>query len=121
MKTLLSCLLLAAALTLAPTGQGRAASLCGTHYKSRSDLAHVLQAQGGRVFAGKAMHSVLVTSSGALWWITTRVSHAYPAIACVQKPSSDGGSVPRKAEADCRGASPTACRTLRRQIAKAKF
>jgi hypothetical protein len=122
MKARLNCLLLAATLALAPTG-GRAASLCGTHYKDRSSLEHVLRAQGGRFSAGKAIRSVFVSSPAglSLWWITTNASHAYPAITCVQKRRSDSGLKQHEAEVDCRGASLAACQKLRRDIAKAKF
>lgn len=117
-------LLLSATLMLVIGGAAHAASLCGTHYSNRDDLERALRSEGGKVFTGRGVLTVFVSSPTrlSLWWLTSIGSHAYPAIVCVEKVQADNGTMEqREAEANCDGARRAACEALRREIAKAKF
>ena len=111
-------------LTLVMADGAYGASLCETRYSSRADLERTLRSENGRFFAGQGVRVALVSSPTrlTLWWLTTDRSRAYPAIACVEKVQSPaGGLAQQEAEVNCHGALETACKGLRRDIAKAKF
>jgi hypothetical protein len=99
-------------------------SLCGVAFNGRSDLHAKLQDAQARFFAGKGVTAALASSPTTLtlWWLTGPKSRAYPAVACAEKTATSGrGFVPQPSQVDCRGASPSECRQLKRDINRAKF
>jgi hypothetical protein len=99
-------------------------SLCGVAFNGRSDLQAKLQDEQARFVAGEGVTAALATSPTALtlWWLTEPKSRAYPAVACAEKTATSGhGFVLKPAQVDCRGASPSECRRLKRDISRAKF
>jgi len=109
---------------LAICDKAYSASLCGIHYSNRGELERALRSEGGRVFSGKDVRTVFVSSNTrlSLWWLSSITSRAYPAIVCVEKVRTPAGTLKQhEAEADCYGAEKAACQRLRGDIAKTKF
>ena len=120
MRLLLSISLLA---SLAVT-KTHTRSLCGVTYKTRAEIPGILSALQARVFRSNGVTTAFTSTPDALtlWWITSRTSRAYPAVACISKqPHDRQGFISNPPQVDCRQTNRTECARFARRISDAKF